>query len=70
MNLLHILPIDVSFWHDCAFISVSAWFSEHEDPVITRVNQRIAAVTGLDLETAEELQVFIPSNHYILEFQA
>ncbi|XP_050949571.1 prolyl 4-hydroxylase subunit alpha-2 [Labeo rohita] len=38
-------------------VSKSAWFSEHEDPVITRVNQRIAAVTGLDLETAEELQV-------------
>ncbi|XP_051959985.1 prolyl 4-hydroxylase subunit alpha-1 [Xyrauchen texanus] len=34
-----------------------AWLSEDEDPVITQVNQRIADVTGLDLDTAEELQV-------------
>jgi len=39
-------------------MSPSAWLSEDEDPVITQVNQRIADVTGLELETAEELQVF------------
>lgn len=39
-------------------MSLSAWLSEDEDPVITQVNQRIADVTGLELETAEELQVF------------
>ncbi|XP_067279204.1 prolyl 4-hydroxylase subunit alpha-2 [Pseudorasbora parva] len=38
-------------------VSKSAWLSEDEDPVITLVNQRIADVTGLDLETAEELQI-------------
>ncbi|KAK7130609.1 hypothetical protein R3I94_015925 [Phoxinus phoxinus] len=38
-------------------VSKSAWLSEHEDPVITQVNQRIADVTGLDLETAEKLQI-------------
>ncbi|KAK2873168.1 hypothetical protein Q8A67_023065 [Cirrhinus molitorella] len=38
-------------------VSKSAWLSEHEDPVITQVNQRIAGVTGLKMETAEELQI-------------
>ncbi|XP_039519553.1 prolyl 4-hydroxylase subunit alpha-2-like [Pimephales promelas] len=38
-------------------VSKSAWLSEDEDPVITQVNQRIADVTGLELETAEELQI-------------
>ncbi|KAI7795930.1 putative prolyl 4-hydroxylase subunit alpha-2-like [Triplophysa rosa] len=38
-------------------VSKSAWLSEDDDPLITRINQRITDVTGLDLETAEELQV-------------
>ncbi|XP_067231440.1 prolyl 4-hydroxylase subunit alpha-1 [Chanodichthys erythropterus] len=38
-------------------VSKSAWLSEDEDPVITQINQRIADVTGLELETAEELQI-------------
>ncbi|XP_016103142.1 prolyl 4-hydroxylase subunit alpha-1-like [Sinocyclocheilus grahami] len=39
-------------------VSKSAWLSEHEDPVISQINQRIAGVSGLELQTAEELQVF------------
>ncbi|XP_065143668.1 prolyl 4-hydroxylase subunit alpha-2 [Paramisgurnus dabryanus] len=38
-------------------VSKSAWLSEDEDPLIAQINQRIADVTGLDLRTAEELQV-------------
>ncbi|XP_059398686.1 prolyl 4-hydroxylase subunit alpha-2-like [Carassius carassius] len=38
-------------------VSKSAWLSEHEDPVISQLNQRIAGVSGLELETAEELQI-------------
>ncbi|GCB71525.1 hypothetical protein scyTo_0005969 [Scyliorhinus torazame] len=38
-------------------ISKSAWLSGYEDPVIGRINQRIQDLTGLDVSTAEELQV-------------
>uniref|UniRef100_A0A8C2IFJ7 Si:ch73-68b22.2 n=1 Tax=Cyprinus carpio TaxID=7962 RepID=A0A8C2IFJ7_CYPCA len=38
-------------------VSKSAWLSEDEDPVISQLNQRIAGVSGLELETAEELQI-------------
>ncbi|XP_067876564.1 prolyl 4-hydroxylase subunit alpha-1-like isoform X1 [Heterodontus francisci] len=38
-------------------ISKSAWLSEYEDLVISRINRRIQDLTGLDVSTAEELQV-------------
>ncbi|XP_018607374.1 prolyl 4-hydroxylase subunit alpha-2-like isoform X2 [Scleropages formosus] len=38
-------------------VSKSAWLSEEEDPVISRVNQRIADIVGLDMQTAEMLQL-------------
>ncbi|KAG9265468.1 prolyl 4-hydroxylase subunit alpha-1-like [Astyanax mexicanus] len=38
-------------------VSKSAWLSEGESPVVARTNQKIADITGLDLETAEDLQV-------------
>ncbi|XP_056302827.1 prolyl 4-hydroxylase subunit alpha-2 [Danio aesculapii] len=38
-------------------VSQSAWLYEDEDPVVTEVNQRIADVTGLKLQTAESLQI-------------
>ncbi|XP_076835656.1 prolyl 4-hydroxylase subunit alpha-1 [Brachyhypopomus gauderio] len=38
-------------------VSKSAWLSEDESPVVARVNQRIGDVTGLDMETAEDLQI-------------
>uniref|UniRef100_UPI00398EDAF7 prolyl 4-hydroxylase subunit alpha-1b isoform X1 n=2 Tax=Pristiophorus japonicus TaxID=55135 RepID=UPI00398EDAF7 len=38
-------------------ISKSAWLSGYEDPVVHRINQRIQDITGLDVSTAEELQV-------------
>ncbi|XP_072881491.1 prolyl 4-hydroxylase subunit alpha-1b isoform X1 [Hemitrygon akajei] len=38
-------------------ISKSAWLSGYEDPVISRINKRIEDITGLDVSTAEELQV-------------
>ncbi|KAI1902941.1 hypothetical protein AGOR_G00021480 [Albula goreensis] len=38
-------------------IAKSAWLAENEDPVVSRVNQRIADVTGLDTKMAEMLQV-------------
>ncbi|XP_043912048.1 prolyl 4-hydroxylase subunit alpha-1 isoform X4 [Protopterus annectens] len=38
-------------------VSKSAWLAGYEDPVVKRINQRIEDVTGLDVNTAEELQV-------------
>ncbi|KAM9325609.1 prolyl 4-hydroxylase subunit alpha-1 isoform 3-T3 [Gastrophryne carolinensis] len=38
-------------------ISKSAWLSSYEDPVVARINTRIQEITGLDVSTAEELQV-------------
>ncbi|XP_053334795.1 prolyl 4-hydroxylase subunit alpha-1 [Clarias gariepinus] len=38
-------------------VSKSAWLSNDESPVVARVNQRIADITGLDMVTAEKLQV-------------
>ncbi|XP_006006516.1 prolyl 4-hydroxylase subunit alpha-1 isoform X3 [Latimeria chalumnae] len=38
-------------------ISKSAWLAAYEDPVVERINQRIQDLTGLDVGTAEELQV-------------
>ncbi|XP_046724106.1 prolyl 4-hydroxylase subunit alpha-1-like [Silurus meridionalis] len=40
-----------------ARVSKSAWLSIDESPVVASINQRIADVTGLDMDTAEELQV-------------
>uniref|UniRef100_A0AC11E1Z7 Prolyl 4-hydroxylase subunit alpha 1 n=1 Tax=Ovis aries TaxID=9940 RepID=A0AC11E1Z7_SHEEP len=38
-------------------ISKSAWLSGYENPVVSRINMRIQDLTGLDVSTAEELQV-------------
>ncbi|XP_030629494.1 prolyl 4-hydroxylase subunit alpha-1a [Chanos chanos] len=38
-------------------VSKSAWLAAYEHPVVDRVNQRIEDITGLDVTTAEELQV-------------
>ncbi|XP_066527972.1 prolyl 4-hydroxylase subunit alpha-1b isoform X3 [Hoplias malabaricus] len=38
-------------------VSKSAWLTAYEDPVVARINQRIEDVTGLEMDTAEELQV-------------
>lgn len=38
-------------------ISKSAWLKDHEHRHIDEVNQRVADMTGLTMETAEELQV-------------
>ncbi|XP_066519424.1 prolyl 4-hydroxylase subunit alpha-1a isoform X1 [Hoplias malabaricus] len=38
-------------------ISKSAWLAAYEHPVVDRINQRIQDLTGLDVSTAEELQV-------------
>nr|XP_023686782.1 prolyl 4-hydroxylase subunit alpha-1-like isoform X1 [Paramormyrops kingsleyae]XP_023686783.1 prolyl 4-hydroxylase subunit alpha-1-like isoform X1 [Paramormyrops kingsleyae] len=38
-------------------ISKSAWLAAHEHPVVDKINQRIEDLTGLDVKTAEELQV-------------
>lgn len=37
--------------------SVSAWLAAYEHPVVDHINQRIEDITGLDVKTAEELQV-------------
>ncbi|XP_048851383.1 prolyl 4-hydroxylase subunit alpha-2-like [Brienomyrus brachyistius] len=38
-------------------VSKSAWLSEKDDGVVARISQRIADATGLEMETAEDLQV-------------
>ncbi|KAL7869936.1 hypothetical protein AOLI_G00139240 [Acnodon oligacanthus] len=38
-------------------VSKSAWLAAYEHPVVDRINQRIQDLTGLDVTTAEELQV-------------
>ncbi|MFT7807291.1 prolyl 4-hydroxylase subunit alpha-1-like [Arapaima gigas] len=38
-------------------ISKSAWLAAYEHPVVDKLNQRIEDLTGLDVKTAEELQV-------------
>ncbi|XP_078483537.1 prolyl 4-hydroxylase subunit alpha-1-like [Ciona intestinalis] len=38
-------------------VSKSAWLKDEDHPVIKRVCQRISDVTGLSMETAEELQI-------------
>ncbi|XP_054654994.1 prolyl 4-hydroxylase subunit alpha-1-like [Dunckerocampus dactyliophorus] len=38
-------------------IAKSAWISNMEDPAIKAINQRIEDLTGLEMDTAEELQV-------------
>ncbi|XP_058262142.1 prolyl 4-hydroxylase subunit alpha-1a isoform X2 [Hemibagrus wyckioides] len=38
-------------------VSKSAWLAAYEHPVVDRINQRIEDLTGLDVTTAEELQV-------------
>ncbi|KAH0623565.1 hypothetical protein JD844_006455 [Phrynosoma platyrhinos] len=38
-------------------VSKSAWLSGYEHPVVARINTRIQDLTGLDVSTAEELQV-------------
>ncbi|KPP59364.1 hypothetical protein Z043_122722 [Scleropages formosus] len=38
-------------------ISKSAWLTAYEHPVVAKINQRIEDITGLNMDTAEELQV-------------
>ncbi|XP_056101784.1 prolyl 4-hydroxylase subunit alpha-1a isoform X3 [Rhinichthys klamathensis goyatoka] len=38
-------------------VSKSAWLAAYEHPVVDHINQRIEDITGLDIKTAEELQV-------------
>ncbi|XP_024152697.1 prolyl 4-hydroxylase subunit alpha-1b isoform X2 [Oryzias melastigma] len=38
-------------------VSKSAWLTSYEDPVVEKINQRIEDLTGLEMDTAEELQV-------------
>uniref|UniRef100_A0A667ZCF0 procollagen-proline 4-dioxygenase n=1 Tax=Myripristis murdjan TaxID=586833 RepID=A0A667ZCF0_9TELE len=38
-------------------VSKSAWLAAYEHPVVDKINQRIQDITGLDVSTAEELQV-------------
>uniref|UniRef100_A0A673B881 procollagen-proline 4-dioxygenase n=1 Tax=Sphaeramia orbicularis TaxID=375764 RepID=A0A673B881_9TELE len=38
-------------------VSKSAWLGAYEHPVVDQINQRIEDITGLDVSTAEDLQV-------------
>lgn len=46
------------FFNRCALLPVfSAWLTGYDDPMIETINQRIEDLTGLEMDTAEELQV-------------
>lgn len=38
-------------------VSKSSWLTAYDDPMIEKINQRIEDLTGLEMDTAEELQV-------------
>ncbi|KAK5612433.1 Prolyl 4-hydroxylase subunit alpha-1 [Crenichthys baileyi] len=38
-------------------LSASAWLGAYEHPVVDKINQKIEDITGLDVSTAEDLQV-------------
>lgn len=46
------LPVLISL---CVYSS--AWLTGYDDPMIDTINERIEALTGLEIDTAEELQV-------------
>lgn len=50
-----LLPYCINFYP--FFHPLSAWLSGYESPVVSRINTRIQDLTGLDVSTAEELQV-------------
>ena len=41
----------------CSRISKTAWIKREEDDAIENIYKRVGAVTGLNMETSEELQV-------------
>ncbi|XP_062868193.1 prolyl 4-hydroxylase subunit alpha-1 [Trichomycterus rosablanca] len=43
--------------HTKVRISKSTWFTDDESHVVARVNKRIAEISGLNMETAEKLQI-------------
>lgn len=46
----------------------SAWLTGYDDPMIDVINQRIEDLTGLEMDTAEELQVkILPNLDYIFQ---
>ena len=49
---------------DKLFLKCSAWLESTDDDVIAKVNRRIGAVTGLDMSTAEPLQVQRAQNRF------
>lgn len=50
----HAVSFSVSL---CSLLYSSAWLTEYDDPMIEMINNRIEGVTGLEMDTAEELQV-------------
>ena len=66
----HLQPVEHMCTHVYLFTSImciicycSAWLRGDDDLVISRINNRIGAVTGLDMNTAEDLQVYLTFNN-------
>lgn len=59
MCLTDILYSLFLFFLNCSafLLYSSAWLTGYEDPMIDKINQRIEDLTGLEMDTAEELQV-------------
>lgn len=56
-NLTGLTAVALFFNKKCPLPAVSAWLGAFEHPVVDRINQRIEDITGLDISTAEDLQV-------------
>lgn len=54
--VMNTVPCDALWWL-IEVSALSAWLAAYEHPVVDRINQRIEDITGLDVKTAEELQV-------------
>ena len=52
-----VLSLSPVCFHTNMCVCDSAWLTDEEDPVIDKLNQRLSDVTGLDMATAESLQV-------------
>lgn len=51
------VPVLTSVVIPCPLCPLSAWLGAYEHPVVDKINQMIEDVTGLNVKTAEDLQV-------------
>lgn len=58
IGMLLLRGVPFTHFNHCALLPVcSAWLTGYDHPDIDKINQRIEDLTGLEMDTAEELQV-------------